>query len=137
ELQNQTPETPVIFLKPDTAVLKDNKPFYYPQFSNNIHYEVEVVIKIVKEGKNIQQKFAANYFEEIALGIDFTARDIQQTHKTKGLPWELAKSFDHSAPVSKFLPKSNFDDIDNLNFRLEINKELRQQGNTSAMMFSF
>jgi acylpyruvate hydrolase len=137
ELNNPIPGLPVIFMKPDTALVKDNKPFYHPDFSDDIHHEIEIVLKVSKEGKNISEKFASNYFEEIALGVDFTARDIQSRHKEKGLPWELAKSFDNSAPVSAFLPKSKFADIHQLDFRLDINGETRQQGNTSFMLFSF
>jgi acylpyruvate hydrolase len=137
ELNNPVPQVPVIFLKPDTAVLKDNKPFYHPEFSKDIHHEIEVVLKISKEGKYIPEKFAGNYFEEIGLGIDFTARDIQQKHKEKGLPWELAKAFDNSAPVSSFLPKNRFADLYNINFNLEINNNLVQQGNTKDLIFSF
>ncbi|HWZ02360.1 MAG TPA: fumarylacetoacetate hydrolase family protein, partial [Mucilaginibacter sp.] len=137
ELNNPVPGVPVIFMKPDTALLRENKPFYHPDFSEDIHHEIEVVLKISKEGKNISEKFAPNYFEEIALGVDFTARDIQARHKEKGLPWELAKSFDNSAPVSLFAPKSKFADLKNLNFRLDVNGQTRQQGNTSYMLFSF
>src|SRR6201996_7004091 len=137
ELNNPVPGVPVIFMKPDTALLKDNKPFYHPDFSEDIHHEIEVVLKISKEGKHISEKFAPGYFEEIALGVDFTARDIQSRHKEKGLPWELAKAFDNSAPVSVFLPKSQFADLHNLNFHLNVNGEPRQVGNTSNMLFSF
>jgi acylpyruvate hydrolase len=137
ELNNPVPGVPVIFMKPDTALLKDNKPFYHPDFSEDIHHEIELVLKISKEGKHISEKFAAGYFEEIALGVDFTARDLQAKHKEKGLPWELAKAFDGSAPVSAFLPKSQFADLKNLNFKLDINGETRQAGNTSNMLFSF
>ncbi len=137
ELNNPVPGVPVIFMKPDTALLKENKPFYHPDFSEDIHHEIEIVLKISKEGKNISEKFAANYFDEIALGGDFTARDIQSRHKEKGLPWELAKAFDNSAPVSAFLPKTQFADLKNLNFRLDVNGQTRQQGNTSFMLFSF
>lgn len=137
ELNNPVPTVPVIFMKPDTAVLKDNKPFFHPEFSNDIHHEIEIVLKISKEGKHIAEKFAGNYFEEIGLGIDFTARDIQQKHKEKGLPWELAKAFDNSAPLSKFIPKSHFADLRNLNFRLEVNGNLVQNGNTKDLLFSF
>jgi len=137
ELNNPVPEKPVIFLKPDTAVLKDDKPFYIPEFSSEIHYELEVVLKICKEGKHISEKFAPNYYDEIGLGIDFTARDIQNLHKEKGLPWELAKAFDNSAAISRFIPKSEFTDIKNLNFELKINEESRQTGNTKNMLFSF
>ncbi len=137
ELNNPVPTTPVIFLKPDTAVLKDNKPFYLPDFSDDIHYELEVVLKICKEGKHIAEKFAANYYDEVGLGIDFTARDIQSKHKEKGLPWELAKAFDNSAPISIFLPKIDFEDLYNLNFELKINGESRQVGHTKDLLFSF
>jgi 2-keto-4-pentenoate hydratase/2-oxohepta-3-ene-1,7-dioic acid hydratase in catechol pathway len=137
ELNNPVPTIPVIFMKPDTALLKDNKPFYHPEFSQDIHHEIELVLKISKEGKHINEKFAANYFDEIALGIDFTARDIQSKHKEKGLPWELAKAFDNSAPVSNFLPKAQVADLYNVNFKLNINGETRQQGNTKDLLFSF
>ncbi|KQN30832.1 2-hydroxyhepta-2,4-diene-1,7-dioate isomerase [Pedobacter sp. Leaf41] len=137
ELNNPIPTTPVIFMKPDTALLKENKPFYLPEFSNDVHYELEVVLKICKEGKHIAEKFAANYYDEIGLGIDFTARDIQSKHKEKGLPWELAKSFDSSAPISIFLPKSDFENLYDLNFELKINGETRQKGYTKDLLFSF
>ncbi len=137
ELNNPVPAVPVIFMKPDTALLKDNKPFYHPGFSSDIHHEIEVVLKICKEGKHIAEKFAHTYYDEIALGIDFTARDIQQKHKEKGLPWELAKSFDNSAPVSKFIPKTQFSDLYNMDFRLELNGKIVQQGNTKDLLFSF
>jgi acylpyruvate hydrolase len=137
ELNNPLPTVPVIFMKPDTALLKDNKPFYHPDFSADIHHEIEVVLKISKEGKHIAEKFAATYYDEIAVGIDFTARDIQQKHKEKGLPWELAKSFDNSAPVSKFISKTHFSDLYNIAFRLELNGNSVQQGNTKDLLFSF
>jgi len=137
ELNNPVPTSPVIFMKPDTALVKDNKPFYHPDFSEDVHHEIEVVLKISKEGKHISEKFAANYFEEIALGVDFTARDIQQRQKEKGLPWELAKAFDNSAPVSNFVPKAQFADIYALNFNLDVNGESRQVGNTKDLIFSF
>jgi acylpyruvate hydrolase len=137
ELNNPVPTTPVIFLKPDTALLKDNKPFYHPDFSEDIHHELEVVLKISKEGKHISEKFAANYYDELALGVDFTARDIQSRHKEKGLPWELAKAFDNSAPISNFVPKTQFPDIYQLNFHLDVNGQTRQTGNTSNLLFSF
>jgi len=137
ELNNPVPSVPVIFMKPDTALLKDNKPFYHPDFSQDVHYEIELVLKISKEGKYIQEKYATDYFDEVALGIDFTARDIQSRHKEKGLPWELAKGFDGSAPVSNFVPKANFADLYNLNLKLDINGETRQNGNTKNVLFSF
>lgn len=137
ELNNPVPTKPVIFMKPDTAVLKDNRPFYIPDFSSDIHYELEVVLKICKEGKHIAEKFAANYYDEIGLGIDFTARDIQSAHKEKGLPWELAKAFDGSAAISHFIPKSQISDLNDLQFELRINGETRQNGNTKNILFSF
>ena len=105
ELNNERPAEPVIFLKPDTAILRNNAPFYYPDFSNNIHFEVEVLLKINREGKYIEKQFAHKYFDEIGLGIDFTARDLQQRCKEKGLPWEVAKGFNGSAPISQFVIK--------------------------------
>jgi len=137
ELNNPIPGSPVIFLKPDTAVLKDNKPFYLPDFSSEIHYELEVVLKVCKEGKYISEKFASNYYEELGLGIDFTARDIQNAHKEKGLPWELAKAFDNSAAISNFVPKSSINNIYELDFELHINGQTRQNGNTRNILFSF
>ena len=137
ELNNPVPTVPVIFMKPDTALLKDNKPFYHPDFSQDVHHEIELVLKVCKEGKHIDEKFAASYYDEVALGIDFTARDIQSKHKEKGLPWELAKAFDGSAPVSKFLPKTQFANLYQLHFKLDVNGDTRQQGNTSDLLFSF
>ncbi|MEY5069617.1 MAG: hypothetical protein RLZ47_1479 [Bacteroidota bacterium] len=137
ELNNPVPTVPVIFMKPDTAILKDNKPFYHPDFSNDIHHELEIVLKIAKEGKHIAEKFAHKYYNEIGLGIDFTARDIQQKHKEKGLPWELAKSFDHSAPISHFITKDQFKDLYQLNFHLDLNGQTVQKGNTSDLLFQF
>lgn len=135
ELQNAIPSEPVIFLKPDTALLKDNAPFYLPSFSNDVHHEVEVVFKIGKEGKNIEEKFAHKYIEEIGLGIDFTARDIQNKLKSAGLPWELAKGFNGSAVISSFLPVSGLD-LHNLNFSLTKNGQEVQKSNTSLVLFS-
>lgn len=137
ELNNAVPTTPVIFMKPDTALLKDNKPFYLPDFSQNIQHEIELVLKISKEGKHIDEKFAGSYFDEIGIGIDFTARDIQSRHKTEGLPWELAKAFDGSAPVSNFVPKTDYTDLYDLDIKLDVNNETRQQGNTKDLLFSF
>ncbi|MDI9864545.1 MULTISPECIES: fumarylacetoacetate hydrolase family protein [Bacteroidota] len=137
ELQNERPSEPVIFIKPDTALLRDNEPFYIPDFSNDLHYEVEIVLKINKMGKNIEAKFASKYYDEIGIGIDFTARDVQAKLKEKGLPWEKAKGFNGSAPISGFFPKSEIADMNNLNFRLEINNEIRQNGNTSMMLWNF
>lgn len=137
ELNNPIPEEPVIFLKPDTALIHKNEPFFLPHHSSEIHHEVELVIKIVRLGKNIAENFAHKYFTEIGIGIDFTARDVQQEHKTKGLPWEKAKAFDGSAPLGSFLSKNSFDNINGLDFRLEKNGEIVQQGNSKDMLFSF
>lgn len=137
ELNNERPSNPVVFLKPDTALLKNNSPFYLPDFSNEIHHEVELVLKINREGKFIKKEFAHRYFEEIGIGIDFTARDIQKVCKEKGLPWEIAKGFNGSAPIGDFLPVSNFKNLNNLNFHLDINGQCKQQGNTSMMLFDF
>lgn len=137
ELNNPLPSSPVIFMKPETAVLKDNKPFYIPEFSSDVHYELEVVLKINKEGKHIAEKFAANYYDEIGLGIDFTARDLQSALKEKGLPWELAKAFDNSAAVSHFIQKTELSDINAIPFELKVNGESRQNGNTENILFSF
>jgi acylpyruvate hydrolase len=136
ELNNPIPKKPVFFMKPETSLLQKNNPFFYPEFSEDIHHEIEVVIKISKVGKHIQKEFAPNYYEEIGLGIDFTARDLQVSAKAKGLPWEIAKAFDHAAPIGKFLPKSHFTDVQNFDFELMINSEIRQQGNTNEMIFS-
>ena len=135
ELGNEIPENPVIFMKPDTAILKKGSDFYIPEFSDDVHYELEVVLKISKGGKYIQEDKASNHFDEIGLGIDFTARDLQSKLKAKGLPWELAKGFDGSAIVSEFYKKSDFD-MRNLSFSLMKNKEKVQDGNTSMMIFS-
>lgn len=135
ELNNPVPDSPVIFLKPDTALLKDNKDFYYPEFSKDVHYEVEVVFRICNEGKHVSPKFAYKYVDAIGLGIDFTARDIQSIHKEKGLPWELAKAFDHSAVVSPLFPKEDFPDHKNITFSLQKNGETVQSGNTKDMIF--
>ena len=135
ELNNERPDEPVIFTKPETAILKDNEPFYYPDFSQDIHHEVEIIIKISKMGKNIEEKFAHKYYEEVGIGIDFTARDVQSKLKAKGLPWDLAKGFNGSAPISAFVPKSKFADLTDLKFHLNVNDQLRQEGNTSMMLF--
>ncbi|RZS97350.1 fumarylacetoacetate hydrolase family protein [Cecembia calidifontis] len=137
ELKNERPSEPVVFLKPDTAVLKNGAPFYHPDFSQNIHHEVELVLKVCKEGKYIQKQFAQRYFDEIGLGIDFTARDLQEKCKSKGLPWEIAKAFNGSAPVGDFLPVAEFKDLKDIDFHLLINGELRQKGNTAMMLFDF
>lgn len=137
ELKNETPEEPVIFAKPDTALLKDNAPFYLPSFTQEVHHEVEILLKISKDGKHIAPEFAHKYFDQIGLGIDFTARDLQQKLKAKGLPWELAKAFDGSAVISSFIDKKQFVDIHHLEFSLKVNEEYRQRGNTAQMIYSF
>ena len=136
ELNNEKPSQPVVFMKPDTALLRNNAPFYYPDFSKDIHFEVEILLKINREGKYIDPKFAHKYYEEIGIGIDFTARDLQQQCKEKGLPWEIAKAFNGSAPISDFVSKTDFD-LANLNFSLHQNGDMKQQGNTSLMLFPF
>ncbi len=135
ELANERPEEPVVFIKPDSAVLPKDQDFYIPEFTKNVHYEVEVLIKICKVGKHIDERFAHNYYDEIGLGIDFTARDLQSALKEKGLPWEKAKGFDGSAVIGKWLPKTNFKDLNNLNFTLHKNEELVQDANTSFMLW--
>ncbi|SKB79453.1 2-keto-4-pentenoate hydratase/2-oxohepta-3-ene-1,7-dioic acid hydratase (catechol pathway) [Sphingobacterium nematocida] len=135
ELNNPVPDQPVIFLKPDTAVLKDNKDFYIPEFSKDIHYECEIVVRICNEGKHVSKKFAHKYYDAVGLGIDFTARDLQSQLKAKGLPWELAKAFDHSAVVSPLIPKEELTDINTVPFSLTKNGLPVQTGNTSDMIF--
>ena len=124
-------------MKPDTALVTGNRPFFYPDFSSMIHHELEVVIRIDRLGRSIEEKYAGRYFSEIALGVDFTARDLQNEMKQKGLPWEISKGFDYSAPVSDFFPVSNYGDIHNLSFRLDLNGETVQHGSTALMIFSF
>ena len=136
ELNNPIPEEPVIFMKPDSSIIRNNQPFFIPDFSTDVHHEVELVVKIHKLGKHIDKKFANKYYHEIGIGIDFTARDLQSKMKEKGLPWEKAKGFDGSAPLGKFVPKSTFSDIENINFHLDINGKRVQTGNTSNMLFS-
>ena len=136
ELENERPKEPILFLKPDSAVLLKNNPFLIPEFSNDVHYEVEILVKINKIGKYIDRKFAHKYYDEIGLGIDFTARDLQKELKEKGLPWEKAKSFDGAAVIGNFLPKTSFESLTDINFSLEKNGELVQKGNTSAMMWA-
>ncbi len=136
ELKNAVPTEPVIFLKPDSAILNNNQPFYIPDFSKNLHYEVEIVFKICKVGKSISPRFANRYYDSIAIGIDFTARDLQENCRTKGLPWEISKAFDNSAAISKFIPKTEFDNLNNISFSLLKNDKQVQLGNTSDMIFS-
>ncbi len=134
ELKNEVPDKPVVFLKPQTALLKDNKPFFYPEWSTDIHYETEVVLKISKQGKYIDEKFASKYFDAVTIGIDFTARDLQSQQKAKGLPWEIAKAFDNSAVIGPFHPIPANGQI---LFSLKLNGIEVQQGNTADMLFSF
>lgn len=137
ELKNEVPTEPVFFMKPDTALLKDNAAFFYPEHTKDLHHEIEIVLKISKAGKYIEEKFAHKYYDEISVGIDFTARDVQQKCKEKGLPWEKAKAFDGSAPIGKFVPKARFADVSNITFHLDVNGKLRQKGNTKDLLFSF
>jgi 2-keto-4-pentenoate hydratase/2-oxohepta-3-ene-1,7-dioic acid hydratase in catechol pathway len=135
EMGWELPKEPVVFMKPDSALLKNNKPFFLPGFSENIHYEVEVVVKISKLGKSIAAKYASRYFDEVTLGIDITARDIQGRNSAAGYPWELSKGFDGAAPVGTFIPVSTVKDINNLDFRLDINGKTVQKSNTSDLIF--
>ena len=136
ELQNERPDEPVIFLKPDSAVLLKKQPFFIPEFSSDVHYEVELLVRINKIGKHIQKKFAHKYYDEVGLGIDFTARDLQAKLKEKGLPWEKAKGFDGSAVIGeKWIRKSHFSDLNDISFSLEKNGNLVQQGRTSHMLW--
>ncbi|KAB7529581.1 2-hydroxyhepta-2,4-diene-1,7-dioate isomerase [Flagellimonas olearia] len=135
ELKNERPDEPVVFIKPDSAILPKEQDFYIPEFSDDVHHEVEVLVKIKKVGKHIDPKFAGNYYDEIGLGIDFTARDLQAKLKAKGLPWEKAKGFDGAAVIGKWLPKSQFKNVDDLNFSLTKNGEKVQEGNTSLMLW--
>ena len=135
ELANEKPEHPVVFLKPDSAILLNQHPFVIPEFSNEIHHEVEILIKIKKLGKYIDTKFAHTYYDEIGLGIDFTARDLQSQLKEKGLPWEKAKAFDGAAVIGKWLPKDNFENVNAIGFSLEKNGVKVQDGNTTHMLW--
>lgn len=135
ELENEKPADPVVFLKPDTSVLMKKQPFFIPDFSRDVHYEVEILVKITKVGKYIDKKFAHKYYDEIGLGIDFTARDLQAKLKEKGLPWEKAKAFDGAAVIGDWLPKTEFKNLDDINFSLQKNGEVVQIGNTSHMLW--
>lgn len=137
ELNNPVPSEPLVFMKPPTALLKENKAFYYPEFTQDVHYEVELVLKIAKNGRSVHPKFAKDYYQEIGLGIDFTARDIQAQCKAKGHPWEKAKAFDHSAVLSKFIALDSLEDVANIPFKLYQNKELVQSGFSKDMLFDF
>ncbi len=134
ELKSEVPEKPVVFLKPQTALLKGNKPFYYPEWTTDLHYETELVLKVCKQGKYIDEKFARKYFEEVTVGIDFTARDLQSQQKAKGLPWEIAKAFDNSAVVGEF---RKADSTGNFAFSMNLNGTEVQKGNTGDMIFAF
>ena len=135
ELGNEIPTEPIVFLKPDSALLKNNKPFFLPDFSNNIHYETEVVVKISKLGKSIEAKYAYRYYDEVTIGIDITARDIQDKHIESGLPWDISKGFDGSAPLGTFIPLSEAGQIDNIDFSLKINDKIVQKSNTADLIF--
>jgi 2-keto-4-pentenoate hydratase/2-oxohepta-3-ene-1,7-dioic acid hydratase in catechol pathway len=136
EMKSEVPTEPVFFMKPETALLKD-KDFYYPEFTKDLHHEVELVLKISKNGKHIAEEFASQYYNEIGIGIDFTARDIQQKCKEKSLPWEKAKAFDNAAPIGEFVPKTKFTSLTDISFQLNINGKARQVGNTKDLIFSF
>jgi 2-keto-4-pentenoate hydratase/2-oxohepta-3-ene-1,7-dioic acid hydratase in catechol pathway len=135
ELQNERPTEPVVFMKPDSAVLLKQHPFVIPEFSQEIHHEIELIVKISKVGKHIDAKFAHKYYDEISVGIDFTARDVQDQLKAKGLPWEKAKSFDGSAVIGEFLPKKQFNSLENITFELTNNNKTVQKGNASLMLW--
>jgi acylpyruvate hydrolase len=137
EMKAETPTEPVFFMKPESAIVRNGEPFFYPDFYKEVHHEVEIILRICKNGKNVQKKFAHTYYDAIAIGIDFTARDLQAQCKAKGLPWEKAKAFDGSAPMGDFLPLSHFKDINNLSFRLDINGKTVQKGSTKDLIFSF
>ena len=138
ELNNEIPDEPVLFLKPDTALLRNNDPFYIPEWSQDVHHEVELIVRINKLGKNIDKKFAHRYYEEIGLGIDFTARDVQNGLKDKGLPWEKAKAFDYSAVICpEFVKIDSLADLSSIGFRLDVNGKTVQEGNSALMIFSF
>ncbi len=137
ELNNADLGEPVVFMKPDTAILRNGEPFYYPDFSKDIHHEIEIILRIGKEGKNIAPEFAHKYFSEIGIGIDFTARDLQTHAKKNSLPWTIAKGFNGAAPISEFVSIEKFADLKNINFHLDVNQETRQKGNTNMMLFDF
>ena len=137
ELNNPVPSEPLIFMKPSTALLVNNKPFYHPDFSENIHYEGEIVLRICKNGRSVQPEFASRYYDAIAFGIDFTARDLQDKLKAKGQPWEIAKGFDRSAPISKFMPLAELKNPKAIEFQLKKNGAVVQDGNTKDLIFSF
>ncbi len=135
ELNSKTPTEPVVFMKPDSALLKNNKPFFIPDFSNELHYETELIIKFNRLGKNIDPKFSHRYYTEIGLGVDFTARDLQRNLKAEGKPWEISKAFDNSAVIGGFLPVAQLGDIQQIHFHLDINGKTVQKGNSFDMIF--
>lgn len=138
ELKNDVPEEPVMFMKPDSALLRNNEPFYIPDWTREVHHEIELIIRINRLGKNIEKRFAHRYYDEIGLGIDFTARDVQNELREKGLPWEKAKAFDRAAVIgTAFINKNEFSDLNNIGFRLDINGKTIQQGNSGMMIFPF
>lgn len=137
ELDFKEPENPIFFIKPETSLLRPGYDFYYPEFSNQVEYETEIVIKINKMCKSVSEKFANRYFSEISLGVDFTARDIQNAARAEGLPWFLSKGFDYSAPIGEFLPKDSFKNLYDINFSLRLNGNEVQRGNTKDMIFGF
>ena len=136
ELGSERPKQPVLFMKPDSALLKNNKPFFLPDFSEEIHYETELIVKIDRLGKNISEKFASRYYSSVGLGVDFTARDIQRKAREEGMPWELCKAFDGSAVISEFVPLEQFSGKESLQFHLDINGETVQRGDTKDMIFN-
>ncbi len=137
EMGSSVPKQPMVFMKPPTALLINDRPFYYPEFSNEIHYEAEIVLRICKNGKHVKAEFADTYYDAIGLGIDFTARDLQRKCKEKGHPWEIAKGFDNSAAISKFLPLEDFNDLSSIQFTFLKNGEIVQEGDTANLIFSF
>jgi len=137
EMNSDVPDKPVFFIKPDTCLNRNNQPFFYPEFTKDLHYELEVVIRFNRIGRSVNKRFAHRYYDAVSLGIDFTARDLQQECKQKGLPWEIAKAFDYSAPIGEFIPKEEIENLGNIEFRLEKNDVVVQQGNTRDMIFSF
>ncbi len=138
ELDNEVPGEPVFFMKPDSSLLRNNDPFYIPEWTNDVHHEIELVLKVSRLGKGIEKRFAHRYYNQVGLGIDFTARDVQNQLKAKGLPWEKAKAFDRAAVIgSSFLPKESFSDMKNISFRLEINGNTVQDGNSGLMIYDF
>ncbi len=137
ELNNPIPKQPLVFCKPHSAVLKNGKPLFHPEFTQEIHHELEIVLRICRNGKHIEEKFAHKYYDHISVGIDYTARDIQRQLKAKGHPWEIAKGFDGAAPIGEFIPLTEIEDVNNIDFRLEKNGEIVQQGNTKDLLFTF